>query len=97
MGFFLKICFNAPAPLLTSTHTHTRNLPARDLSDDTDGNLDRTHDDDPPRQVNTEDDDPDDDEDTHKVVDVSCGGCFTVAVMKSGRVAVWGIWTENRY
>jgi len=30
------------------------------------------------------------------VVDVSCGSCFTVAVMKSGVVASWGMWSFGR-
>lgn len=30
------------------------------------------------------------------VVDVACGDCFTVAVMKSGVVASWGLWSHGR-
>jgi alpha-tubulin suppressor-like RCC1 family protein len=50
----------------------------------------------PDTGANTDDDDDAADVDQHKVVDVSCGAGFTVAILKSGRVASWGVYIGGR-
>jgi alpha-tubulin suppressor-like RCC1 family protein len=57
---------------------------------------------------NLEDDDDDNDDDDNDesrtrlvtealpCIDVSCGGGFTVAILRSGRVCSWGMWSHGR-
>lgn len=44
----------------------------------------------------TEEEEEEEEQTRHLVSDVACGGGFTVCIMKSGRVAVWGLWAQCR-